>query len=199
MGKTAIFGGTFNPPHLGHRAMLEWVVKLGEFDNVLVMPANIPPHKSGSVASAEDRLEMCRLAFSDLENVAFCEEELRMRGKSYTANTLKSLKQKGIINPTLLIGADSLITFEKWYCYEEILKLADLIVYLREGIDLSAVYKAKETLTALGGKIAVTDYTPPAISSTKIRNLLINGETSSGLVSPEVLKYIKENQLYLRD
>lgn len=199
MSKTAIFGGTFNPPHLGHRAMLEWIVKSGEFDSVLVMPSNIPPHKSGKVVSAEDRLQMCRLAFADIDNIAFCEEELRMQGKSYTVNTLKSLKQKGIINPTLLIGADSLISFDKWYQYEEILKLAELIVYLRDGIELSAVNEAKEELTLLGGNITVTDYTPPAISSTKVRSLLENGKTVSELVSPKVLKYIKENQLYSRD
>lgn len=199
MGKTAIFGGTFNPPHLGHRAMLEWIVKSGEFDSVLVMPSNIPPHKSGKVVSAENRLAMCRLAFGDLDNIAFCEEELRMQGKSYTANTLKSLRQRGIINPTLLIGADSLVTFDEWFSYEEILKLAELIVYLREGIDLSAVYEAKEKLMLLGGKITVIDYTPPSISSTKVRSLLESGETASELVSPKVLKYIKENQLYSRD
>ena len=74
--KTAIFGGTFNPPHLGHRFMVEGVAKLPEIEKVLVMPAKTPPHKSGEIVSPEHRLNMCRIAFEDVEKTEICLEEL---------------------------------------------------------------------------------------------------------------------------
>jgi len=111
--KTAIFGGTFNPPHIGHRAMLEGVAALPEIFKILIMPAKTPPHKSGDIVLPEHRVNMCKLAFNGVKKAEICLEELNMEGKNYTVNTLLHLSKKGVDNPVLVIGADSLVNFHK--------------------------------------------------------------------------------------
>ena len=194
--KIAIFGGTFNPPHLGHREMLVYLSKAKRFKKILVMPAKIPPHKTGFFASPEDRLLMCKGAFSDIEGVEVSDFELNLSGKSYTALTLEALKEKGIINPTLIIGADSLIDFHKWFCFEDILKKASLCVYYRSGCDERKLLSAKERLEKAGGRITLLDFCPPNISSTVVRELVEKGESISKLVSPHTNDFILKNKLY---
>ena len=175
MQKTAIFGGTFNPPHLGHRFMLESIANIADFEKILVLPAKIPPHKSGEILSAEHRVNMCRIAFEGVKKAELCLAELYLSGKSYTVNTLKNFSQKGVKNPALIIGGDSLVDFHKWYMYEEILSLAELYVYKRGGISDEQLFSAKENLEKLGGKITLLDICPPEISSTMVREGLKKG------------------------
>ena len=194
--KTAIFGGTFNPPHIGHRAMLDGISKLPEISKILIMPAKTPPHKSGDIVSAEHRVNMCRIAFEGVNKAEISLDELSLEGKNYTVKTLKFLKEKGICNPILIIGADSLVNFHKWYCYEEILTLAELYVYGREGILESDFLSAAKNLKRLGGKITLLDIYPPAVASSDIRAAFLKRENPSELLDPLVLEYIKEHSLY---
>ncbi len=196
MQKTAIFGGTFNPPHLGHRFMLESIAKLPDFEKILVLPSKLPPHKSGEILSAEHRVNMCRIAFEGVKKAELCLDELYLSGKSYTLNTLKNFSQKGVKNPALIIGGDSLVDFHKWYMYEEILSLAELYVYKRGGISDEQLLSAKEKLEKLGGKITLLDICPPEISSSMVRKGFKKGEDCSEFLNPLVLDYIKENALY---
>lgn len=196
MQKTAIFGGTFNPPHLGHRFMLESIANIADFEKILVLPSKLPPHKSGEILSAEHRVNMCRIAFEGVKKAELCLDELYLKGKSYTVNTLKSFRQKNIKNPVLVIGGDSLVDFHKWYMYEEILSLAEFYVYKRGGISDEQLYSAKERLEKLGGKITVLDICPPEISSTMVREGLKKGLDQSEFLNPQVLDYIRENALY---
>lgn len=196
--KTAIFGGTFNPPHVGHRAMLEGISALPEIFKILIMPAKIPPHKSGEILSPEHRVNMCNLAFDGVDKAEICLDELCLEGKSYTVKTLWHLKQKGIENPVLVIGADSLMNFHKWYRFEEILSLAELYVYRRGGFSEADLLKATKKLRDLGGKITLLDICPPEISSSEIREAFLKKENTSKFLSPLVLKYVKEHSLYER-
>lgn len=197
--KTAIFGGTFNPPHIGHRFMLEGVSKLDEIEKILVMPAKTPPHKSGEIVSAEHRVNMCRLAFDGVPKAEISLEELSLEGKNYTVNTLERLKQKGIKNPVWVIGGDSLVDFHKWYEFEKILSMAELYVYMRQGISKEDLLTAKENLEKLGAKITVLDILPPEISSTEIRQGLKNGSLNKEFLTPSVLEYINQRSLYKDD
>ena len=92
MGKIAIFGGTFNPPHMGHKVMLEGISALPEIEKILIMPSKTPPHKSGDILPVEHRVNMCRLAFENVNKVEISLEELSIRGKSYSVKTLNHLK-----------------------------------------------------------------------------------------------------------
>ena len=196
MGKIAIFGGTFNPPHMGHKVMLEGISALPEIEKILIMPSKTPPHKSGDILPVEHRVNMCRLAFENVNKVEISLEELSIRGKSYSVKTLNHLKSKGIEFPVFVIGGDSLIDFHKWYRYEEILLLAELYVYKRKGEDTEALLKAKENLEKKGGKITILSIIPPEISSTEIRKKLKLKEEVSHMLEPSVLRYIKEHSLY---
>lgn len=196
MLKTAIFGGTFNPPHNGHVAMISGIAALPQIEKVLVMPANIPPHKAGDIANANDRLNMCKLAFDGINKVELCTLEMELKGKSYTLNTLEKLNEMGIKNLSLVIGADSLITFNKWYCYEQILNLAELLVYPRQGVDSDEVLTAKTALEEKGAKITLLNILPPNISSTEVRENILNENKVNQLVPNLVAEYIKEHGLY---
>ena len=194
--KIAVFGGTFNPPHTGHSFMLKGIAELPEIKKVLVMPAKAPPHKSGEIASAEHRVNMCRLAFEGVPKTEISLEELSLEGKSYTVKTLEALRKKGIINPVWVIGADSLVNFHKWYEFERILSLAELYVYMRRGVSKESLSAAKESLERLGGKITLLSIVPPEISSTEIRQEIKRGNLNGEFLSPSVLEYIIQHSLY---
>ena len=196
MQKTAIFGGTFNPPHLGHRFMLESIATLPEFEKILVLPSKTPPHKKGEILSAEHRVKMCKIAFDGVKKAKLCLDELYLEGKSYTVNTLKSFNEKNVLNPALIIGGDSLVNFHKWYKYEEILFLAELYVYKRSGVSDELLLSAKENLEKLGGKITLLDIYPPEISSSMIREAFLKGKEPREFLNPQVLDYIRKNVLY---
>ncbi len=197
MRKTAIFGGTFNPPHNGHMAMVKDILEMENIDRVLVMPAKIPPHKTSHIASAEDRVAMCQLAFGDIAGAELCLDELELPGKSYTVQTLEFLKTKGIVQPIFIIGGDSLRDFHEWHRYTDILKLAEIYAYRRSGVDDGDVLSAKSKLERLGGKITILDICPPDISSTEIREKIASGELADDMIPPKVVDYIKNNKLYV--
>ncbi len=196
MKKTVIFGGTFNPVHLGHTEMLASIAEREDVEKVFVMPVNLPPHKSVDVASAEDRVNMCRLAFSGIEKVAVSDFEIKMAGKSYTINTLERLKEKGIVNPYLVIGGDSLINFHRWVRYEDILRLAGLMVYRRKGTDDIDFQVALDSLRKKCGNIILLDITPIRVSSTEVREKIKKGDSILDLLPKDVIEYIKKKSLY---
>ena len=196
MQKTAIFGGTFDPPHIGHKVMLEGLSALEDIDRILVMPSKMPPHKERKVSSFEDRVNMCRLAFSGVKKAVIDLTEQKLSGKSYTIHTLEYFKNRGVEYPALVIGGDSLKDFHKWYRYDEILKLAEIYVYGRFGVDNREVSAAAESLIKMGGKVNLLNIYPPEISSTMVRELISLGKDATHLITKEVNDYIIEKGLY---
>lgn len=191
--KIGVFGGTFNPPHLGHvRLAKEAAEKIGA-DKMLIIPSCIPPHKMpGKLASGDERMQMCRLAFED-EIFEISSIELDRGDKSYTVETLRELKK---IYPGselyFIIGSDMLETFTQWYRWEEILTLAKICAASREKgfeADLS-VYTPEQR-----ERIIFLETEPLEVSSTQIRVEIAKNGTP-GFINPKVLKYIEENGLY---
>lgn len=163
-------------------------------DKVLIVPSCIPPHKlPAKLASGKDRLEMCRLAFTD-EHFEVSPIELNRGSRSYTVETLRELKK---IYPQdelyFIIGSDMLETLTGWYLWEEILSLAHICAASREkgfSADLSC-FSAEQKK-----RIIVLDLAPYEVSSTEIRGITARGEVSLSLVEPEVAEYIKRKGLY---
>ena len=127
MRKIAVYGGTFNPIHNGHIHLIEKFKKLIGFDKVVLIPTNLPPHKEAlELASAEDRLQMCRLAARDA-GFEVSDIEIRRRGRSYTVDTLESLKES---DPDaefyLVMGEDMFLTLLSWRRPDDILKLSTI-------------------------------------------------------------------------
>ncbi len=207
MKKVGIFGGTFNPIHAGHvKAALGFIDAAG-LDRLIVIPDKIPPHK---VIVGEDhpeiRFHMTKLAFDEVnmgEKITVSDMELRREGKSFSYYTLKELTEAGVGELYLYCGTDMLLTFDKWFRFEDILSMCTLAYAGREVQSTELQAKVEEKIEMLreryGAKILVIPLDPIETSSSEVREKLANGEDVSQLLPPAVYEYIKEKGLYIND
>lgn len=169
--------------------MLKTVAEAIGLEKLIVIPSCIPPHKlAGKLATGEQRLEMCRLAFAEL-NCEVSDIELKRSGKSYTVDTLRELKKRFPDDELFfIIGSDMLETFQQWYCWEEILSLAVICAASREnGFEPDWNGYTPEQRS----RFVFVAAEPLEVSSTELRR----GEKPE-LIDPAVSEYIKENGLY---
>jgi len=219
--RIGLFGGTYNPVHLGHlRAALE--VKEGfELDEIFLIPAALPPHKiPGEVADAADRLHMLNLALEGTSGLNVSDVELKRSGPSYTIDTVHHFKHTlpDKCRIYLIMGLDAFLEIDSWKSYEELLAQIPFIVINRPlagnrhgfawGVmedylktSLSAEYEFSESqscyLRAEKQPIYVYEVTALDISSTMIRKLIKKGRSIEYLVPQKVAKFIKSKGLYL--
>lgn len=191
-GRVGLFGGSFNPPHVGHLAVAEGAREAAALDRVLWMPAATPPHKQGhDLPAGAHRLAMTRLATDDHDAFDVSGLELRRAGVSYTVDTLRALRaEHPDAELLLLIGGDSLAQFHSWREPAAILDLAGLLVYPRPGFDLSAVSEAVRR------RVTLLDRPLLDLSSTDVRGLLRAGRSARYLIPDAVLAYAAEHGLY---
>ena len=199
--RRAIFGGSFDPVHNGHINLVKQICGKVHLDEVIVMPTAISPFKQNmerKPASAADRLEMCRLAFSDMDFVTVSDFEISLLEVSYTVNTLRHFHS---LYPDdelfIIIGSDNLLSFEKWRNYEEILSLCTVIAASRENgeTDMSELEAQAKKLRKFGEILLVRTETFEA-SSTEIREKIKKNSDISCYVHENVVKYISEHKLY---
>lgn len=195
MGLTAIFGGTFNPPHIGHYEMLKALERSPEIEEIWLMPDKIPPHKvCDFLARDEDRIEMCRLIAKDFSKVRLCLAEFEREGKSYTFDTVTEfLKKYPNKKFTFVCGGDMLISFDKWYRYEELMKMLPFTVFRRTDTVNAEFDRMAEKLTLQGMKITVMSEVITAVSSSYIRN---NFKKSRDLLPDKIFDYILDRGIY---
>ncbi len=196
MGKIAIYGGSFDPPHLGHKLLAENLAAACDADFVYVVPAASSPFKDGANTSGDDRIKMCELCF---DNPLFkvSDIEINRGGKSYTVDTVRAIKE---LHPEselfLFMGDDMLLSFNKWYKFNEILSMCRIVTACRNE-NLSKLSEMKcYAEKYLGGSenVIIADCVPIEISSTEIRNNLKNGVYDK--LSDAVYEYIKIRGLY---
>ncbi|MEG1996155.1 MAG: nicotinate (nicotinamide) nucleotide adenylyltransferase [Oscillospiraceae bacterium] len=198
--KIAIFGGTFNPIHLGHINLCNECAKIINPDEVLLVPTNLPPHKTHSqLATNRERLDMINIAIRNEKLFKSSDIEYKLQGKSYTINTIDAIKKE---NPEaqlyLIIGSDMLFMFEKWYMYEDILKQATLVVAARQPQQYQQMLVKKQEFKGYEDKIVIASIGEQPMSSTKIRELIKkNDEDAKKFLDTGVYKYIIDNRLYL--
>jgi nicotinate-nucleotide adenylyltransferase len=179
-----VFGGSFNPPHVAHLMAAVYVLATAPVDDVLVVPVYRHPF-SKELAPFEDRLEMCRLAFSWIPRVTVSAVERELGGESLTLRTLEHL---AVAHPDwsmrLLIGADVLPDLPKWHRFDRIAEIAPPIVVGRAGV------------TAEGAPEPVL----PRVSSTEVREAIAGNdeERAARLVPSNVLAYARAHGLYGR-
>ena len=197
--RVGIYGGTFSPVHNGHVAAARAFMEQMWLDILYIIPTGVPPHKiMKGDATAADRLEMCRLAFADMEGVIVSDLEMRREGKSYTVDTLREL-----YDPDgrlfLLMGTDMLLTLDRWREPEEIFRLCYPVYIRREeddGLDGAIVEKIKSYQDKYG-KVVRRIVTPAIeLSSTDVRAAVAEGFPIEGAVPPAVARYIHEHGLY---
>ncbi|MCR5088292.1 MAG: nicotinate (nicotinamide) nucleotide adenylyltransferase [Oscillospiraceae bacterium] len=172
----AIYGGSFNPPHLGHREAIRTAQRELKADRLLVIPDNIPPHKELDEDSpeAEERLKLCELAFGDLPGVEVSPLELQRSGRSYTFDTVRELEEsRPDARITLIIGTDMFLSFEEWYQFAYLLEHCRLAVLAREEDDEPALeQKAAELRKRFQAEIRILEHEPLPMHSTEIREAL---------------------------
>lgn len=199
MEKIGIFGGCFNPPHLGHIRGAEAAARALGLDRVLLVPAFEVPHKQLSLSSPtpQQRLAMTYLAAEGREKLEASDIEIAQKAQGYTWDTLLALREKYPQAAfTLLLGSDQFGIFPQWKNAEQIVALADLAVLSRgqkgEG---EAIAQTARELSALGARVAVLDNPVTEISSTQLRRLLAF-RCADAFLPPAVAQYICDNRLY---
>ena len=191
MSNIAIFGGTFNPFHIGHYEMLKIICEIDYIDKVLVMPDKIPPHKDfDNVVDDIHRQNMCALVCDDFSKAELCLIEFEREGKSYTVDTIKLLKEKHPQdNFFVAIGGDMLSTLDTWYNWKELITLTSFIAFKREGLD--DFDSALKRIKHCGADIIVIENKITNISSTKLRKRI-----DKSLLPKKVYDYIIEKGIY---
>jgi nicotinate-nucleotide adenylyltransferase len=181
--RVAVFGGSFNPPHRGHQQLVALLLERDLADEVWVVP--VYDHPFGKeLAPFEDRLAMCRLAFSPLgPRVRVTDVERDLGGPSYTVRTLSELRRHLATGDELflVVGADALPETESWRDFERVRELAGLLVVPRQG---------------LPGEGTLDLPAPPGVSSSEVRERLGRGLEVTDLVPEAVARYLDERGLY---
>jgi len=210
--RTALFGGTFNPIHIGHLALAEKVADSFKIDRMLLIPSKIPPHKTGNVIPSDMRFEMVRMCAKLLgERFHVSDFETSNEGVSYTLLTLKHFREKYPEDEIFFAcGADIFATIEKWHRYSELFDYVNFIVVRRSMISFGKMLEAvpewlhDKVITEdqysgeKSGKIILYEMPPVDVSSTDIRDALEASYRKANL--PDVVyEYISENGLYRGD
>ncbi len=197
--RIGIFGGTFNPPHKGHKKLALEMKNKADLDSILIIPTFTPPHKEGKdLASGEHRIRMCEMMFSE-EFFTVSDMEINRQGKSFTYDTLLELKRKFPDDELfLIIGSDMLLSFHTWFRYEDILSMVTLCVATREdkvAYDELITYSDK-VLRLTESEIIIADIEPYECSSTDVRNHLSLGSDVSIMTGREIFDYVRLNLIY---
>ncbi len=193
MTKIGIFGGAFNPVHNGHTALAFAAAKALKLRETLVIPTASSPHKENGGASFEQRMEMCRLVFSQ-DGFTVSDIEKTLGAPNYTINTVRALKK---IYPAdtefyLILGGDMLFYFEHWYRHEALRKECRVVAAARENDSYTDLVEYANEL----GRVKVLNLPVIEVSSSEIRDKIKKGESTQGLLDSRVRAYIDERGLY---
>lgn len=193
MGLTAIFGGTFNPFHIGHYEMLKVLQNDNNVEEIWIMPDKIPPHKTCDfLASDKDRIEMCEIVANDFSKAKLCLVEFEREGKSYTYDTVKYLFKKYPQKEfSFVLGGDMLVSFEKWYRFDELMKMLPFIAFKRTDTNNIEFLNCAEKFEKMGMNITVKEDLIPNVSSTDFRKSNLRE-----LLPEKVYSFIKERGIY---
>ena len=197
MKRIAVFGGTFNPVHVEHEKMVDFILKELNLDKIIVVPTNIPPHKKTELAKNEDRLSMLKLCFKDNEKVEVSDFELNNGGTSYSYITVEHFAS---VYPNaelfFLVGGDMLKDFKTWKNPERILNSATLVAIGREDYKVDYLKEEEYFKKTFNKSFIRLTYDGKDVSSTRIRIYSALGLDVKNMVNKEVNEYIRENKLF---
>ncbi len=197
MKQAGIFGGSFNPPHLGHLHLADSIHDALDLDTVILVPAKQPPHKTAAAyAPPEDRLAMCRILAQERDWLRAEDYELRRDGVSYSYYTVRHFcKLYPNTKFWLMVGGDMLRGFTKWYRWQEILRYVSLAAVAREPGEYAALEETARFLRQYGEICPVNVESFP-ISSTKIREEVRKNTNYSCYLPKKIVQYIERRNLY---
>lgn len=210
MSRVGILGGTFDPIHRGHLDVAEAAAAALHLDRVLLMPANVPPHRAMPRASAPHRFAMAALAIASRDRFAMLDLEMLSDQPSYTVSTLDRLAARGVDTRALFLitGADAFRDIATWKDYPALLERSHFVVVSRPAYEASSLRAHLPDLAArmieppragemlARPSIILVDAPTAPVSSTEIRRRAAGGESVAGLVPDLVAKYIRTHHLY---
>jgi len=192
--KTCIFGGTFDPPHIGHLLIAQTVFESENFERLIFVPANISPaKKNGDSSSPNERSKMLEIALINNPNFEISDLEIKREGISYTIDTIREFVDDLKLDKDelfFLMGSDTLKSFHTWKDPEEILNLCNIIVAIRPGFTPSDIPQW------VLDSVRFANIPRFEVSSTNIRRRWREGKTIRYMVTKEVWEYIDEKDLY---
>jgi nicotinate-nucleotide adenylyltransferase len=214
-----VYGGTFDPIHFGHLRPALDVVEAFKLEKCHFIPCSIPHHRMSPSASSEQRLEMVAAGIAAENRFILDSREINRNGISYTVDTLESIRNEVKHSKILclIIGIDVFIKFGQWHRWNEILSLCHIIVTHRPGWDAAQILGSNQMSAELSqvikrnlvtkevelkeiqsGKIIFQSVTQLDISATKVRKLLAAKKSIQYLVPDEVIKIIKNQNIYVK-
>jgi len=221
--RLGVFGGTFNPIHIGHLVVAEEIREKFDLDRVLFIPSYLPPHKSVDIAPANHRLSMVRAAIKGNPFFGVSDIEIRRSEKSYTIETLKSLREQTEAEFFFLIGTEAFLQIHTWKDPEGLFEYTNFVIMERAGREITSeelddyLKELEEVFPSLSfyhegclngihlfwaegrgfrSKLYLTPVANIGISSTGIRKRVQKGKSIRYRVPEEVENYIKEYGLY---
>ena len=193
--KVCLFGGTFDPPHLGHLIVAQTIFEAENFDQIVFVPAYQPPHKNGmKISPVDQRLEMLNIAIKENPNFIISDLEIERKGLSYSIDTIMEYKKQNNLSSSelfYLMGSDSLRQFNKWKNPKLIIDESRVIVAISPG------FRPSDIPNWILAKIQFASIPRIEISSTTIRERWVNDKTIRYMVTESVWQYINKNKLYL--
>ena len=193
--KVCLFGGTFDPPHLGHLIIAQTIFEAENFDQIVFVPAYQPPHKNGiKISPVDQRLEMLNIAIKENPNFIISDLEIERKGLSYSIDTIMDYKKQNNLKSNelfYLMGSDSLKQFKKWKDPKMIIDESRVIVAIRPG------FRPSDIPNWILAKIQFASIPRIEISSTTIRERWVDDKTIRYMVTESVWQYINKNKLYL--
>ncbi len=191
--RIAIYGGSFNPMHIGHEKIVDYVLNNLNMDKIIIIPVGIPSHRENNLEQSDTRLKICKEIFKGNKKIEVSDIEIKSEGKSYTYDTLlKLIDLYGENNEFFeIIGEDSLKNLKTWKNYEKLLKICKFIVFRRK--DDENIQIDEEFLNNKNIIILENEYYN--ISSTEIRNMVKNNENISNFVNKKVKKLIEKEYI----
>ena len=207
--KIGVFGGTFDPIHMGHlRMALELKQQLG-LDEMRLLPSHQPPHRDAPRVSSEQRAEMLRIALRECPELVMDDRELHRDKPSYTFDTLQELRAElgDEVSLVLCMGEDAYIGLPGWYRWNQLIQLAHIVVVTRPGWKIPDHGEAHDFLQknmkglqsldeAPAGAVVLQSARLLSISATEIRKQIQSGESAQFLMPDAVWNYIRAHQLY---
>ena len=190
--RICLFGGTFDPPHIGHLLVAQTVCEAEDFDKILFIPAFQPPHKR-DITPVDERISMLELAVEGNPNFEISDVELKRKGVSYTIDTVKAIKTEMSLKYNeifYLMGSDSLLEFQHWKEPEEILNECQVIIAIRPG------FRPSDIPSWILQRIQFANIPRFEISSTNIRHRWVENKTIRYMVTLPGWEYIEKNNLY---
>ena len=192
-----IFGGTFDPIHVGHLKVAKLTLEYLKVDQIVFVPAGDPYLKSNKrkITNSELRLEMIRLALKDENEPKFSisDVEIKKNGPSYTLDTVIEFKKKKV-KPIVLLGIDSVLSMIDWEDPEALIKESKILAISRPGFNGSDLKNL--IIKGINGAVTILEINTPDITSSDIRNRIKTEKSIKNMVSPRVETFIRKKKIY---